>query len=86
MVFYAQGGCRDVQGLKGAVQGSQMDPLDGPIAGLVEGDTFFQTPLFRGVRSPVAMRSNVHTSARVECICAVLREHLDLEPLDLESS
>ena len=22
-----------------------MDPLDGPIAGLVEGDTFFQTPL-----------------------------------------
>ena len=54
MVFYAQGGSREVQGRKGAVQGSQMDPLDGPIAGLVEGDTFFRTPLFRGVDSPVA--------------------------------
>ena len=43
MVFYAQGGSREVQGWKGAVQGSQMDPLDGPIAGLVEGDTFFRT-------------------------------------------
>ena len=41
MAFYAQGGSREVQGRKGAVQGSQMDPLDGPIAGLVEGDTFF---------------------------------------------
>ena len=38
MVFYAQGGCREVRGLKGAVQGSQTDPLDGPIAGLPEGD------------------------------------------------
>ena len=46
MVFYAQGGSREVWGRKGAVQGSQMDPLDGPIAGLVEGDTFFRTPLF----------------------------------------
>ena len=46
MVFYAQGGSREVQGWKGAVQGSQMDPLDGPIAGLVEGHTFFRTPLF----------------------------------------
>ena len=46
MVFYAQGGSRGVQGRKGAVQGSQIDPLDGPIAGLVEGDTFFRTPLF----------------------------------------
>ena len=45
MVFHAQGGSREVPGRKGAVQGSQMDPLDGPIAGLVEGDTFFQTPL-----------------------------------------
>ena len=45
MVFYAQGGSREVQGRKGAVQGSQMDPLDGPIAGLVEGDTFIRTPL-----------------------------------------
>ena len=51
MVFYAQGGSREVQGWKGAVQGSQMDPLDGPIASLVEGDTFFRTPLF-GVDSP----------------------------------
>ena len=42
MVFHAQGGSREVPGRKGAVQGSQMDPLDGPIAGLVEGDTFFQ--------------------------------------------
>ena len=46
MVFHAQGGSREVRGRKGAVQGSQMDPLDGPIAGLVEGDTFFGTPLF----------------------------------------
>ena len=43
MVFYAQGGSREVQGWKGAVQGSQMDPLDGPIAGLVDGGTFFWT-------------------------------------------
>ena len=34
-----------LQGRKGAFQGSQMDPLAGPIAGLVEGDTFIQTPL-----------------------------------------
>ena len=63
MVFYAQGGSREVQGWKGAVQGSQMDPLDGPIASLVEGDTFFRTPLFgyglstplkRGVRKKVS--------------------------------
>ena len=54
MVFYAQGGSREVQGWKGAVQGSQMDPLDGPIAGLVEGDTFIWTPLFRGLDSPIA--------------------------------
>ena len=40
-----RGGSREVWGRKGAVQGSQMDPLDGHIAGLVEGDTFFQTPL-----------------------------------------
>ena len=46
MVFHAQGGSREVPGRKGAVQGSQMDPLDGPIAGLVEGNTFFWTPLF----------------------------------------
>ena len=45
MVFYAQGGSREVQGWKGAVQGSQMDPLDGPIAGLVKGDTFIRNPL-----------------------------------------
>ena len=44
MVFYAQGGSRIVWGRKGAVQGSQMDPLDGPIAGLVEGDTFYLDP------------------------------------------
>ena len=35
----AQGGTRGVWGLKGAVQGPQMDPLDGPIAGLVKHDT-----------------------------------------------
>ena len=45
MVFYVQGGSREVWGRKGAVEGSQMDPLDGPIAGLVEGDTFIRTPL-----------------------------------------
>ena len=45
MVLYAQGGSREVLGRKGAVQGSQMDPLDGPIAGLVKGDTCIQTPL-----------------------------------------
>ena len=49
MVFYAQGGSREVQGWKGAVQGSQMDPLDGPIAGLVEGDTFFRTHFSGGL-------------------------------------
>ena len=54
MVFYTQGGSREVQGWKGAVQGSQMDPLDGPIAGVVEGDTFLRTPLFGGVDSPIA--------------------------------
>ena len=47
MVFHAQGGSREVPGRKGAVQGSQMDPLDGPIAGLVEGHTFFSDPPFR---------------------------------------
>ena len=45
MVLYAQGGSREVWGRKGAAQGSQMDPLDGPIAGLVEGDTFIQHPV-----------------------------------------
>ena len=45
MVFHAQGGSREVLGRKGAVQGSQMDPLDAPIAALVEGDTFIRTPL-----------------------------------------
>ena len=44
MVFYAQGGSREVRARKNAVQGSQMDLLDGPIAGLVEGDTFIQAP------------------------------------------
>ena len=43
-LFYVQGGSREVQGWKGAVQGSEMDPLDGPIAGLVEGVTFFLDP------------------------------------------
>ena len=63
MVFRAQGGSREVRGRKGAVQGSQMHPLDGPIAGLVEDDTFFGPPLFgymglstpkRGVRKKVS--------------------------------
>ena len=31
-----------------------MDPLDGPIAGLVEGDTFFQTPFWAvGLSTPL---------------------------------
>ena len=46
VVSHAQSGSREVPGRKGAVQGSRMDPLDGPIADLVEGDTFFRTPLF----------------------------------------
>ena len=37
--FHTQGGCRGVWGRKGAVQGPPMDPLNGPVAGLVEGDT-----------------------------------------------
>ena len=42
------------QGWKGAVQGSQMDPLDGPIAGLVEGDTFFRPPFWAvGLSTPL---------------------------------
>ena len=41
----AQGGTGGVWGWKGAVQGPPMDPSDGPIAGLVERDTFFWTPL-----------------------------------------
>ena len=41
----AQGGTGGEWGWKGAVQGPPMDPSDGPIAGLVERDTFFLTPL-----------------------------------------
>ena len=37
MLFHAQGGSREARGRKGAVQGSQINPLDGTIAGLVEG-------------------------------------------------
>ena len=48
----AQGGSREVWGRKGAVQGSQMDPLDGLIAGLVEGNTFFRTPFSGGSIAP----------------------------------
>ena len=66
MVFYAQGGSREVWGRKGAVQGSQMDPLDGPIAGLVEGDTFVRTPLFRGVDSPVAEKGGPNKSIALD--------------------
>ena len=43
--FHAQGGSGEVWGRKGAVQGPPIDPSDGPIAGLVERDTFFLTPL-----------------------------------------
>ena len=39
MISDAQGGTRGVWGSKGAVQGPPMDPLDGPIVGLVERDT-----------------------------------------------
>ena len=41
----AQGGSRGVWGRKGAVQGSQMDPVNAPIAGLVKGGTFIRTSL-----------------------------------------
>ena len=44
-VFHAQGGSGGVWGRKGAVQGPPIDPSNGPIAGLVERDTFFLTPL-----------------------------------------
>ena len=44
-VFHAQGGSWGVWGRKGAVQGPPIDPSNGPIAGLVERDTFFLTPL-----------------------------------------
>ena len=66
MVSYAQGGSREVQGWKGAVQGSQMDPLDGPIAGLVEGDTFFQTPFSGGVDSPTAQKGGLKKSIALD--------------------
>ncbi len=67
-----------VWGRKGAVQGSQMDPLDGPIPGLVEGDTFSQTPLFRGVDSPVAEKGGLRKSIALDQTgCgAVQRVHL----------
>ena len=44
MIFHAQGRTGGPWGPKGAVQGLLMDPLDGPIAGLVERDTFVRTP------------------------------------------
>ena len=44
-VFHAQVGSGGVWGRKGAVQGPPIDPSNGPIAGLVERDTFFLTPL-----------------------------------------
>ena len=44
-IFHAQGGSWGVWGRKGAVQGPPIDPSNGPIAGLVERDTFFLTPL-----------------------------------------
>ena len=45
MVFYAQGGIQGSTGPERCGLGSQMDPLDGPTACLVEGNTFIQTPL-----------------------------------------
>ena len=45
-VFHAQGGCWGVWGRKGAVQGPPIDPSNGPLAGLVERDTFFSDPPF----------------------------------------
>ena len=42
--FHAQGGSGGVWVRKGAVQGPPIDPSNGPIAGLVERDTFFRTP------------------------------------------
>ena len=38
-VLDAQGESRGARGRKGAVQGLPMDPSDGPLAGLVEGNT-----------------------------------------------
>ena len=35
---------------KARFRGPPKDPLNGPIAGLVEGDTFFSDPLFRSTR------------------------------------
>ena len=43
-----------------------MDPLDGPIAGLVEGDTFIQTPLFRGLDSPIAEKGSPNKSIALD--------------------
>ena len=40
VVFYTQDGSRGVSNRKGAVQEPPWDPLNGPIAGLVEGNTF----------------------------------------------
>ena len=42
----AQGGSGGVWGRKSAVQGPPIDPSNGPIAGLVERDTFFSDPPF----------------------------------------
>ena len=63
MVFHAQGGSREVRGRKGAVQGSQMDPLNGPIAGLVEGDTFFGTHFSGGSTRKMGPRRCVFASS-----------------------
>ena len=43
MISYAQGGTRGVWGSKVAVQGPLIDPSDGPIADLIERDTFVWT-------------------------------------------
>ena len=46
MISHAQGGTKGVWGSKGAVQGPPMDHSDGPIAGLVERNTFVWTPVW----------------------------------------
>ena len=60
MAFYAQGGVREAQGRKGAVQGSQMDRLGGPIAGLVEANTFIRTLLRGHIRCTLGGPSHPH--------------------------
>ena len=54
-----------------------MDPLDGPIAGLVEGDTFFQTPFSGGSTAPQPKRGvRIKVSPRPSRLCGHPQVHL----------